>query len=231
MIYVPWPFDRDTSIVSALKDTSIEAIMPCLDGTRQYAACVIIASTSEGSGDAYYKVMTISYTNPTSAGLLKENPAPLAATTVAYEFAERLQHDGSFQECRTIMRRFKQNGNGPGVMWLKNIFKPGNGCERHHFKKISPGVLLQSLQISLNKISLLVLKGGSFSMHDLAAIYSTLEGGTFNCTLIQECWPEILKHKSAVIANLDVLFGFFLAYSHQGSDSVIITQFQFPMTE
>jgi hypothetical protein len=68
------------------------------------------------------------------------------------------------------MTQFK---TGPGVLWLGN-----EGDQANQLKKAQASLL------SLGEVCLVL---------DYLALFAHQEGGSFNCTLIQECRPSILE--------------------------------------
>jgi hypothetical protein len=171
----------------------MDAVMTNLGTGDRFAVFMTIPSTKERAADGASQGMSILYTNPNSCGLTRSS-APLTASASSYDFARRLMQDGAFHECRMIMKKFK---NGPGVFWLRNIFSLKNGYERKEIKKVTPEVLLGALQGQLERTQALS-PGEAFKTLDFTALFALQQGGSFNCTFIEEYFPDIQNYATVM---------------------------------
>jgi len=229
--YERWPLDRpgprNASIIPLFKVLSIDSIMATVDNDK-FALCLTIPESSENVKDGATQAMVIPYVNPSSSGLKKHLSAPLVASGSSNDFRNRLMNDDTFQECRNTMKLFK---DGPGVLWLRNIFSFKNGFERNEVKKITPKVLQNALQLQIAANRSLTL-GVPYSTRNAAAIFALHYGQSFTCTLVEEMFPAAVQTSFARdMADPNVLVGFFVTYSHHSSDSTVISYFKFSIKE
>ena len=115
----------------------------------RFVLSIAILATNDGSLENLKQTVTMSDRNPGSEGLKNKNSL-LSVSRAAEDFIARLQKDEDFEDCRTIMKRFRR---GPGSLLLRNIFDRDKiGYKEKEIKRITPNLLFRELNQSLQDV-------------------------------------------------------------------------------
>ena len=225
--YEPWPFiksktNKQSPLQVTLQRADIASLMAII-GSDSFAFCVTMPASKAGANDGITQAFRLPYSSVVST--TAQSKFPVSAAPLSKELARNISDSPDYKQCREAMSKLQ---DGPGILWLRNIFTLQNGYERKEIKKMTPNKLLRSLKVSLTKKY--KYERTVQSVINVPAIFSSLlDDGSYTCPMVaKEILPQDhIIRKTDKITDPNIVYGCFLTYMHSESDASVIREFFF----